>query len=110
MYRHALSALPLVGRLLDLGPCEVGGNLNTIAMAASDPVHPRGGVVAAPTLRAVLDATDPSASRYSLPGGQSGNPVSSHYDDLLGRFLVGAGVTLAAGPSGPISQLDLLPR
>jgi penicillin amidase len=33
--------------------------------------------------RAVYDIADPAASRYMLALGQSGNPFSAHYDDLL---------------------------
>ncbi|RVU39187.1 penicillin acylase family protein [Hwanghaeella grinnelliae] len=33
--------------------------------------------------RAVYDLADLANSRFSLAGGQSGNPVSPHYDDLL---------------------------
>ncbi|WP_425404686.1 penicillin acylase family protein [Hwanghaeella sp.] len=33
--------------------------------------------------RAVYDLSDLTNSRFSLAGGQSGNPLSPHYDDLL---------------------------
>lgn len=33
--------------------------------------------------RAVYDLSDLSNSRFSIAGGQSGNPLSPHYDDLL---------------------------
>jgi penicillin amidase len=36
-------------------------------------------------------------SRYSLPGGQSGNPLSPHYDDLLPLWERGEGVPIAWG-------------
>lgn len=34
-------------------------------------------------LRAVYDVKNPAASRFVIATGQSGNPLSSHYDDLL---------------------------
>lgn len=34
------------------------------------------------------------ATRVALPGGQSGNPLSPHYDDLLAVWRRGEGVPL----------------
>ena len=43
----------------------------------------------------VVDVGAWSNSRFSLPGGQSGNPLSPHYDDLLPLWLRGDGVPIA---------------
>ena len=48
-----------------------------------------------PSLRMVLDVGNWDASLFSLPGGQSGNPLSSHYRDMLPAWLEGAGVPIA---------------
>jgi penicillin amidase len=37
----------------------------------------------ASSLRAIYDLADPDASRFIMPGGQSGNPLSAHYRDLM---------------------------
>jgi penicillin amidase len=42
----------------------------------------------------VLDVGDWDRSLFSLPGGQSGNPLSPHYDDLLPAWLEGTGVPI----------------
>lgn len=36
-----------------------------------------------PGLRAVYDLNDPQASGFILSSGQSGNPFSAHYSDML---------------------------
>jgi penicillin amidase len=36
-----------------------------------------------PVLRLVLDLSNPQNSRNVIPGGQSGNPFSEHFDDLF---------------------------
>jgi len=45
-------------------------------------------------VRAVYDLADLDASRFSLAGGQSGNPLSPHYDDLLTPWRDGVSFTL----------------
>ena len=37
----------------------------------------------ASSLRAIYDLADPQASRFIMPGGQSGNPLSAHRRDLM---------------------------
>ena len=37
----------------------------------------------ASSLRAIYDLADPDASRFIMPGGQSGNPFSTHRRDLM---------------------------
>ncbi len=50
-----------------------------------------GNVVSAtgPSWRMVVDVGRPEASVAVFPGGESGNPVSPHYDDQLALWLVG---------------------
>jgi penicillin amidase len=42
-----------------------------------------------------MDVGNWSASRFSLAGGQSGNPFSPHYDDLFKLWQDGEGVPIA---------------
>lgn len=42
----------------------------------------------------VIDVGNWQDSRWALPGGQSGNPTSPHYDDQLRRFQSAEGVLI----------------
>ena len=65
------------------------------------------------SLRMVVDVGNWEESRFILPGGQSGNPLSRHYDDMLGMWRRGEGVPIAWSPerveSVAIETLVLMP-
>lgn len=79
-----LSRLPVVGRFLAVRIPAGGGEdtVNRGAMAIADREHPFADVHAA-GLRMILDFADLDASRFMVTPGQSGNPLSPHYADLL---------------------------
>lgn len=52
-----------------------------------------------PSWRAVLDAGDPSGARSVLATGQSGHPLSPHYDDQVEAFVAGALFPIGPGMS-----------
>jgi penicillin amidase len=47
------------------------------------------------SLRMVIDVGAWGRSRFALPGGQSGNPLSPHYADQLPLWQCGDGVPIA---------------
>jgi penicillin amidase len=49
-------------------------------------------------MRMTVDVGNWSASRFVLCGGQSGNPLSPHYDDLFPLWQHGGGVPMAWTP------------
>ena len=59
------------------------------------PLDPLASVDNIASMRMVVDVGAWRNSRFSLPGGQSGNPLSPHYDDLLPLWLRGEGVPIA---------------
>ncbi len=61
-------------------------------MLPLDPLAPVDNIA---SLRMVVDVGAWHNSRFSLPGGQSGNPLSPHYDDLLPLWQRGEGVPIA---------------
>lgn len=76
----ALSGLGALQR----GPYPSSGDGFTLNVA--------GGLVAkgGPSWRQIIDFRNPDDSLAIYPGGQSGNPLSSHYDDfLVGSYLEG---------------------
>ena len=76
----ALSGLSALSR----GPYSAGGDDYTLNVAAG--LTAEGG----PSWRQVIDLKNPDNSLAIYPGGQSGNPLSVHYDDfLVGSYLSG---------------------
>ncbi len=108
--RHPLSARPPLDRVFNLGPFPIGGDANTVAQASPDPVAPLEGLtVAIASLRLAVDVGDWDASRYVLPSGQSGNPFSPHYADLLPLWQRGEGVSIPIGaPAVAAATVDTL--
>lgn len=80
--------------LFDRGPFAVGGDAHTIPQNGSAPLDPTGPTLAIPSLRMVVDVGDWEASRWVIAGGQSGNPLSPHYDDQLGEWLAGRAIPI----------------
>jgi penicillin amidase len=94
-FRHTpFSFIPVLRELADIRT-PIGGGDDTVLRAAMpvasatpyEAVHGAG-------VRAVYDLADLSASRFSLSTGQSGNPMSAHYDDLLAFWRSGQTFTV----------------
>ncbi len=85
VFRHALwSRLPLLDRILTPTIAAPGASdtLNAGAFLFSDESRPFGDRLG-PVLRMIVDMSDPDAAEFMIVPGQSGNPLSSHWDDLL---------------------------
>jgi penicillin amidase len=90
--RHPLGRRRPLDRVYNLGPVPCGGDTQTVAQAGADLVDPLSGVLANASLRMAIDVGAWDNSRYALPGGQSGNPLSPHYDDQFALWQRGEGV------------------
>jgi penicillin amidase len=84
----------VLGGAFNLGPVPLGGDANTVCQAACRPTRPAAFAHNIPSLRAVFDLANLPGSTFLLPGGQSGNPCSPHYDDLFGPWQAGEAVTI----------------
>lgn len=93
--RHLLGESRLLGSLFNLGPIPLGGDHTTPAQGATMPLTPLASPGFIASLRLVIDVGAWSNSRFALPGGQSGNPLSPHYADQLETWLHGSGVPIA---------------
>lgn len=83
--RHAVFGdVPVLSRLFNLSIANDGGR-DTVNYAGYyyDPVSRQYLDDVGPGLRAVYDLNDPQASGFILSSGQSGNPFSAHYSDML---------------------------
>jgi penicillin G amidase len=93
--QHPISIRWPLGRIFNLGPMPFAGDTNTISQGGVDPFNPTGNPGALAALRMVIDVGEWDRSRFALPGGQSGNPLSAHYDDQLRLWRAGKGVPIA---------------
>jgi penicillin G amidase len=111
---HPMGAQGPLGRMLNVGPVPHGGDTNTVAQAGVLPLEPSANPAAIPNHRTVIDLGDPERSRYVIAGGQSGNPLSPHYDDLFELWQRGEGVPIArsheAVVAATVNRLVLRPR
>lgn len=92
--RHAFTGRRPIDKAFTLGPFPWGGDANTPSQAAVDPRAPLGNPLAVATVRAVIDVGRWDDARFVLPGGQSGNPCSRHYDDQLPLWRRGGSVPM----------------
>ncbi len=108
-----LRAPRLLQCLFNLGPFPWGGDANTVSAAGTTLLDPTGRVTFMASLRLVVDVGNWDETRVALPGGQSGNPLSPHYDDQLRLWLRGTGFRLAWTPEAvlreTVATLELVP-
>jgi penicillin amidase len=96
--RHPLGRKRYLAPIFNRGPFPCGGDTDTINQASVFPLAPTAPCNNIASLRAVIDVGAWSNSRFVLPGGQSGNPASPHYDDLLPLWQRGEAVPIAWTP------------
>ena len=77
-----LAAIPDLAELFVAGEAEMGGDEQTVNQGMFEPEWSYD-VVVAPSWRQILDPADWDASVGTHTVGQSGNPASPHYADLL---------------------------
>jgi penicillin amidase len=110
---HPITRKSWLAPFFNLGPFSYGGDADTINQGAVLPLDPLAPADNIASLRMVVDVGAWSNSRFSLPGGQSGNPLSPHYDDLLPLWLRGEGVPIAWTEDevrrAAVQTLELLP-
>jgi penicillin amidase len=93
--QHPLAVRKALRRVFNLGPVPWGGDQTTPAQAAVFPLEPAANPAYVATMRLVIDVGNWEASRFVLPGGQSGNPLSRHYGDQFPLWQRGEGIPIA---------------
>jgi penicillin G amidase len=110
---HAFGSKPPLDRIWNRGPIAWGGDATTIPQGSVAFDAPLGNAIGIPNLRAIIDVGNWEASRWVLAGGQSGNPLSPHYDDMIDLWLRGDSVTIAWSPQSvrqrAVNERTLLP-
>ncbi|MFQ5554554.1 MAG: penicillin acylase family protein, partial [Acidimicrobiia bacterium] len=92
--RHGAGEKPPLDKVFNIGPIPWSGGFSTVSQSGAPPLDPFGNPSAIASLRAVMDVGAWDRSRFSLPGGQSGNPVSPHYADQVEAWRNGEGVPM----------------
>ena len=78
--------------MFNVGPLPGYGDGTTVNQAGFEFWEPLRSSTVTAHLRSVIDIGDWGASRFVLLGGQSGNPLSPHYSDLVPLYQRGQGV------------------
>jgi penicillin amidase len=92
--RHPVGKTPPLDRIFGLRAIAVGGDATTIPQASVDFHDPLGDPIGIANLRTVMDVGAWENSRWSLAGGQSENPCSRHFGDLLPLWERGDGIAI----------------
>src|SRR6266545_4176086 len=85
--RHPLGSLPALARLLNRGPFPTGGDGDTVRMGLAPRQYAGQPFYVAPSYRQICDPSNWDRSQSIHPPGQSGQPASRHYADLLKPYL-----------------------
>lgn len=86
---HLLGSVWILRPLVNRGPFPIGGD-GTTPLQTSYPLgSPRGLAQVAPAYRALMEVGNWDAMESVLNTGQSGHPLSRHYDDQMGMWREG---------------------
>jgi penicillin amidase len=83
LHEHPLTRIPGLGRSWKTEAIPVGGDGKTVNQADVTPHFPPNPVEIIASCRLIMDVGGWDNSLAVLPGGQSGNPSSPHYEDGL---------------------------
>lgn len=88
---HPFAVVPVLKDLLHLsyGPWEWGGTLGTPNQSYSTYNENHFDVIIGCSWRFIIDFANPDAIKMVLPAGNSGNPMSPHFDDFLDMWRSG---------------------
>ena len=105
---HVLGQVSVTDRVFNRGPYPVPGNLVTVNVATygfSKPFH----MLAGPSLRFVVDWSEPQIYHSVIPGGNSGNFLSRFYDNQIELWLGGEYKEVYGSMRESENQVVLLP-
>jgi len=87
--QHSLGGRAPLDKIFNRGPYPTGGDGNTVSQAGRLSREWGCNVTILANLRNIMDVGNWDENRIVIAGGQSGNPFSPHYDDLLQLWLRG---------------------
>lgn len=90
--RHRFGDQKPLDQVFNIGPLRGYGDGTTVNQAGFEFWHPLRHSTVTAHLRSIIDLGDWGASRFVVLGGQSGNPLSEHYADLVPLYERAEGV------------------
>jgi penicillin amidase len=93
-FKHPVGEKKPMDKVFNLGPFPWGGDANTISQAAVSFLAPTANSPFVASMRMAVDVGEWDSNRFILPGGQSGNPMSPHYDDQLDLYREGGAISI----------------
>jgi penicillin amidase len=97
-FTHPLGAEAVLGAPVSPGPFPLGGNSETLNSATYRSDHPYE-VAGGPVARFAIDMAAPDECATILSTGESGQPFSSHYSDMMPMWLNGIPHRLFINPA-----------
>jgi penicillin amidase len=109
MEHPLLGRVPLAGSLFGI-EVPTGGDGSTVNVGhfAMMPGAPFANTHAA-SFRGLYDLADLAESRFVIPSGQSGHPLSPHFADLTTLWAAGRTIRIAGGSGGRLELRPLNP-
>ena len=112
--KHPVGRSKWLAPIYNFPPVPCPGDTNTVFQTGADPRNPGAGPLVCPSMRMVLDVGNWDENIFALPGGQSGNPLSPHYNDQFRLWTQGNGITIPWSPEAveqvSVSTLSLTPE
>ena len=112
--KHPVGRSKWLAPIYNFPPVPCPGDTNTVFQTGADPRNPGAGPLVCPSMRMVLDVGNWDKNLFALPGGQSGNPLSPHYNDQFDLWVQGKGITIPWSPKEverlTVSTLTLSPE
>ena len=112
--KHPVGRSRWLASVYNFPPVPCAGDTNTVFQTGADPRDAGGHPLVCPSMRMVLDVGNWDENLFVLPGGQSGNPLSPHYDDQFDLWTQRKGITIPWSPEAvervSVSTLSLSPN
>lgn len=98
-HRHpGLGGLPALGWIMNITQSISGGDFTVARSGLLGSTDEPFQAVTGAGFRSVIDLADPDSSVFIISTGQSGHPLSRHYDDLAGLWRRGEYVGMSLDP------------
>lgn len=89
--RHRLDKVPVLGWWLRRGPWRMPGHATSVLALGARWLEDgsRQEITYGPSMRWIVDWSDPERAWSVIPGGQAGHPADPHYADQMDLYLAG---------------------